>query len=383
MLEETIFDIAICGAGPAGSTCALALKNSGLKVIMIDKAVFPRDKICGDAVSSVTKRVLRQIHPDYEQELLQFESKAYITQAKLYSPRFESLEIAFSKTGHCIKRIEFDNWLYNLAIRENKELIVKMGSAIKDVTKEKDFTVQLDSGEQIKSKMLIACDGAHSVAAKKIAKIKVDRKHYSGAVRQYYSGVSGLSGKALEVYFLKDFLPGYFWIFPLPNNQANVGFGMLSDTIAKQKIDLKKSLHHIIHQIPEVAERFKNATALEDVKGFGLPLGSKKYKIAGEQYMLCGDAAALIDPFSGEGIETAMESGKFAAEQALKCFQANNFSEAFMQEYEQRVYRKMWPNFRNHYWLQKILGDRKWLINGLIRFGNIPFINKQIPKVFY
>lgn len=383
MLEESIFDIAICGAGPAGSTCALALKNAGLKVVLIDKAIFPRDKICGDAVSSITKRVLRQLNPNYEQELLQFESKAYITQAKLYSPRFESLEINFAKTGHCIKRIEFDNWLYNLAIRENKELHLKMGSAIKDISKEEIFRIQLDSGEEIKSKILIACDGAHSVATKKIAKIKVDRKHYSGAVRQYYSNVSGLTGNALEVYFLKDYLPGYFWIFPLPNNQANVGFGMLSDTIAKQKIDLKKSLQHIINDIPEVAERFKNASPLEDIKGFGLPLGSKKYKIAGEQYMLCGDAAALIDPFSGEGIETAMESGKFAAEQAIKCFHQNNFSEVFMQEYEQRVYRKMWPNFRNHYWLQKLLGDRKWLINGLISIGNIPFIKKQIPKVFY
>ncbi|MDP3929984.1 MAG: geranylgeranyl reductase family protein [Bacteroidota bacterium] len=383
MLEETIFDIAICGAGPAGATCALALKNAGLQVVMIDKATFPRDKICGDAVSSITKRVLRQIDPSYETELLQFESKASITQAKLYSPNFESLEISFAKIGHCIKRIDFDNWLFHLALRENKELKVISGIGIKDVVQDENFSISLEDGRCIKSKLMIACDGAHSVAAKKIAKIKVDRKHYSGAVRQYYEGVSGLSGNALEVYFLKDFLPGYFWIFPLPNNQANVGFGMLSDTIAKNKIDLKKSLQHIIKDIPQVAERFKNATPLEDIKGFGLPLGSKKYKIAGKQYMLCGDAAALIDPFSGEGIETAMESGKFAAEQAIKCFQEKDFSEAFMMAYEQRVYNKMWPNFRNHYWLQKLLGDRKWLINGLISFGNIPFVKKQIPKVFY
>lgn len=383
MLNPPMYDIAICGAGPAGSTCALALKNSGLKVALIDKAVFPRDKICGDAVSSVTKRVLRQINPAYEEALLQFEPKAYISKAKLYSPKFESLEIEFSKVGHCIKRVDFDNWLYNLATSENKELDLYMGNAIKDIEQKDGFTIALDNGKQISARFLIACDGAHSIAAKKIAGIKVDRKHYSGAVRQYYQNVAGLTGNALEVYFLNDYLPGYFWIFPLANNQANVGFGMLSDTIAKRKIDLKKSLHHIIHQIPQVAERFKHAQPMEDIKGFGLPLGSKKYNISGNGYMLCGDAAALIDPFSGEGIETAMESGKFAAEQVIKCFERNDFSASFLKQYDQRVYAKMWPNFKNHYLLQKLLGDRKWLINSLISIGNIPFVNKRIPGLFY
>jgi flavin-dependent dehydrogenase len=158
---------------------------------------------------------------------------------------------------------------------------------------------------------------------------------------------------------------------------------MLSDTIAKNKIDLKKSLNRIIHQIPEVARRFKNAHPMEDIKGFGLPLGSKKYNISGNGYMLCGDAAALIDPFSGEGIETAMESGKFAAEQVIRCFEHNNFSASFVKQYDERVYAKMWPNFKNHYLLQKLLGNKKWLINSLIRIGNIPFVNKRIPSLFY
>jgi flavin-dependent dehydrogenase len=158
---------------------------------------------------------------------------------------------------------------------------------------------------------------------------------------------------------------------------------MLSDTISKQKIDLKKSLSAIIQSIPEIAERFKDAEPLEDIKGFGLPLGSKKHKLSGNGFMLCGDAASLIDPFSGEGIETAMESGKFAAEQAIKCFENNNFAAEYLKQYDERVYRKMWSNFKNHYYLQRILSDRVWLINGLIRLGNVPLINKQIPKYFY
>lgn len=371
------------GAGPAGSTATIALRKSGLKIALLEKETFPRDKICGDAVSSVVKRILRQLNPELETQLDQFEEKVYIEKAKLYSPKFESLEIAFSKKGHCIKRLVFDNWLFEIA-KQNKNAEIFQQINVSSVSTTDEFAeVKLDDGKIFRAKIILGCDGAHSIVAKKLANFKVDRKHYSGAVRQYYKNVKVLEGNALEVYFLKGYLPGYFWIFPLKNNEANVGFGMLSDTIAKQKIDLKKSMNDIINQIPEVAERFKDAIPLEETTGFGLPLGSKKYNISGNRFVLCGDAASLIDPFSGEGIETAMESGKFAAEQILKCVESTDFSASKLKAYDERVYKKMWSNFNNHYILQRLLGKRVWLINLLISFGNIPFIKKRIPKYFY
>lgn len=383
MLNQTEFDVIISGAGPAGSTCALTLHNSGLRVALLDKDTFPRDKICGDAVSSVAKRILRQINPELETNLLDFAPKSNITKAKLHSPNFETLEFSFSKTGHCIRRRDFDTWLFDLA-KNHTDITVMQGAKVKDAFVQAEHAgVVLDNGQTLTAKILVACDGAHSVIAKKLGGFKVDRKHYSGAVRQYYRNVKGLTGDALEVYFLKGYLPGYFWIFPLSNGEANVGFGMLSETIAKEKIDLKQQLHAIINQIPEVRERFAQATPLEDVKGFGLPLGSRKYNISGQRFMLCGDAASLIDPFSGEGIETAMESGRFAADYIKDAFSSDRFDANSLKAYDQRVYRKMWGNFKNHYYLQRLLSDRVWLINRLIQLGNVPWVNKQITKLFY
>ncbi|HEX8279033.1 MAG TPA: geranylgeranyl reductase, partial [Segetibacter sp.] len=205
-------------------------------------------------------------------------------------------------------------------------------------------------------KIIIGADGAHSIIAKISGDIKVEKEHYSAGLRVYYEGVAGFQiENFIELHFFKDVLPGYLWIFPLTGDKANVGIGMLSSTVSKKKVNLKLTLQNILKTHPQLSIRFKNARPLETIKGYGLPLASKKRNLSGEKFLLAGDAAALIDPFSGEGIANAIRSGRIAAEHVIKCFEQNNFSAAFNKAYDREIYDRMWKEFKISRTLQNLV----------------------------
>ena len=218
--------------------------------------------------------------------------------------------------------------------------------------------------------MVIACDGAHSSFTKNIAGLKTESEHNCHGLRAYYKGVKGLDAdNFIELHFIKDILPGYFWIFPLPNGEANVGIGMRADKMTEKGINLKKSFEQVIASNASIAARFKDAELVDDIKLYGLPLGSKKRPLSGDNYMLCGDAAMLIDPFTGEGIGNAMMSGMHAANQAALCIQQNNYSAAFMQQYDTTLYKRLWSELNLSYRMQQLVNYPS-LFNFVVRKAN-------------
>ena len=140
----------------------------------------------------------------------------------------------------------------------------------------------------------------------------------------------------------------------MPNGEANVGFGMLSSTVSERKVNMKKALLDIIENNPGIKERFQNAELIDDIVGFPLPFGSKRRILSDDNYMLVGDAACLVDPLTGEGIGNAVYSGYIAAEQAEKCLKANDFSKAFLKDYDTRVWRVMGTELNLSYRLQRL-----------------------------
>lgn len=375
-MSNKVFDIAIIGAGPAGCTAALNLANTDLKIALIDKAIFPRDKICGDGLGGTIFFELGKV--GLLDSFDGFKAKLNSRGVRFIAPNFEQLDIIFpprkdhpdAPTGYVSSRIDFDNFLLT-QVKNCKNVTVFEDHNLKDIVENKDgIEVICSNGLNISAKIIIGADGAHSLVAKKLTQAKLEKEHHSAGLRVYYENVADIAeGNLIELHFYKNIIPGYFWIFPLPDNKANVGIDILSEVVSRKNINLKNELENIIKNNPNVAPRFKNARPLEKVNGFGLPLGSKKRKLSGSNFMLVGDAASLIDPFTGEGISNAMTSGRLAAEHAKLCFSGNNFTAAFMYQYDQKVYNKLWNNLSVSYRLQKLL-KYPWIFNLIAKKAN-------------
>ncbi|AKD02446.1 geranylgeranyl reductase family protein [Pontibacter korlensis] len=367
-------DICIVGAGPAGATAALHLANKGIPSLLIDKASFPRDKVCGDALSGKVVNELRRISPDLPAQLGELQEAMPSWGIHFISPGGHKLSVPFkynyqpdqdTPAGYISKRIHFDNFLVQ-QVRQRPE--VKFLEQV-DVVKYKPaaeggYVLSDKQGQPlVQTKLLLMANGAQSGFTRHVAGLDQEPEHYCAGLRTYYKGVSDMDADGfIELHFFKDFLPGYFWVFPLPGGYANVGVGMLSSAVSRKKVNLKKEMLCMIETHPELQRRFAKAELVDEIRGFGLPLGSKKRTISGDNYMLLGDAGALIDPFTGEGISNAMISGRWAAEQAAKCLEQQDFSAAFMHGYDKAVYNRLWKELKLSRQMQKLL-NYPWLFD--------------------
>ena len=222
----------------------------------------------------------------------------------------------------------------------------------------------------VESQLIIAADGAHSRFAKQVGGIIPEADHFCAGLRAYYKGVKGLDKMGfIELHFVKEFLPGYFWIFPLPNGDANVGVGMRSDVVGRKKINLKNEMLQLIATHPVLKERFAGATIDGTIRGYGLPLGSKKRKISGDGFLLLGDAASLIDPFTGEGIGNAMISGLKAAEIIKSKWNDKIFDAENLKTYDIEVYKRLWPELNLSKKMQELV-KYPWLFNLIVNKAN-------------
>jgi len=278
-------------------------------------------------------------------------------------------------------RIDFDNFLFSL-VKENTATEIFTDSNINEIIAEEHSIslVEKNNGIICSAPLIIGADGAQSVLAKQLTGRTPDRKHQAGSVRAYYANISDTKENITEVYFDKKFLPSYLWVFPLPGNIANVGFGMLSSEIAKRKINIKETFQDFITQTPQLAEKFKDARPVGELEGFGLPLGSRKVTVSGNGFMLTGDAASLIDPISGDGIGNAMLSGKLAAEQAIRSCKKNNFTASFIRQYDEALSSALGNELKCHFRMQQAISKMPFLLDTLFWASKNKRLKKLIQK---
>ncbi|MDO9374456.1 MAG: FAD-dependent monooxygenase, partial [Ferruginibacter sp.] len=276
-------NVLIVGAGPAGASTSIFLAKEKIPHIIIDKAVFPRDKICGDALSAKSVDILNRLNPNWTDHFLADKNKSLACNGiQFIGSDNTALDIPFAgegkqakPTGFVSKRIDFDEQLVNLLDQQYANLATD--TSLKDIEETKDgmLVTVMQNGQQKKilAKLVLGAEGRGSIVAKKLAGHTMDAAHFSAGIRGYYKNVSGMHEKNfIELHFLKEFQPGYLWIFPLPNGQANVGVGMLSKHISNKKVNLKQLMLDVIATHPELKKRFTHAVIDGSIEGWGLPL---------------------------------------------------------------------------------------------------------------
>ncbi len=374
--------IVIIGAGPAGCSTSLFLAKKGIHHTIIDKAVFPRDKVCGDALSGKSVYVLNRLDESIVPSFANQQSKFIDSWGvKFVAPNGKSIDIPFKKDmskekyppGFISKRMDFDFELFK-RLDKNFATIID-GAEVTDIEKTGDgvnisYTKNNSPFSILHSQLIIGAEGDRSIVAKKFASIKKDNEHYCAGIRAYYEGVEGMHEQNfIELHFLEELLPGYFWIFPLPNGMANVGAGMLSSFVSKKKVNLKEDMLRAIANNPGIKDRFKNAKLTGNIQGWGLPLGSKKRPLSGDNFILAGDAGSLIDPFTGEGIGNALYSGMMAADKIEEAVKQNRFDAEFLSGYDNAFYDRQWDELKLSHTMQRLC-KYPWLFNFVVNKAN-------------
>ncbi|MCH8904930.1 MAG: FAD-dependent monooxygenase, partial [Bacteroidetes bacterium] len=206
------YDLAIVGGGPAGTACALALKDSGLKVALFDKAKFPRDKTCGDAIPGPSIKVIHDLIPDVSNLLPDLPKLHRINSSEIYTPKGRSVKINWKQKAYNMPRLDFDQFLME-QVKQLTNIDIYEAQLIRSI--QSNTMLKLDTREKsFDCEMVVGCDGANSVVSRSFGmKFTSDLDKYFG-LRAYYENIDSPQ-ETNEFFVLKGLPQAYFWIFPL------------------------------------------------------------------------------------------------------------------------------------------------------------------------
>ena len=382
------FDVIVVGGGPGGSAAAGYLAMEGKRVLLIEKGVWPRDKVCGDAVGG---KSLGHVKALGVKAKLESSPHFRVNGIVFSSPNGSSVRVALPEedvekmeAGYSLPRQQFDWILFERAtalVLENGGSVIQGGDVREVKTSEDESTITgVDvriggrKGEMFSynADWTVGAGGYQCPVAKKIVRDMakeemVDKMHYCGGYREYWKGVKGCEGNVgdIEIHFVDSVVPGYFWLFPLGDGVVNVGIGMVLGLLDKQKKKLRPLQADVIANHPSFKERFADAEMIPKTgKGWQLPFGSPR---KGEKNqprrayapgaLLIGDSASLVDPFSGEGVGNALVTGEMAARHIIE----NRGGK----EYQDEMWALLGPELTNSFKMQK-MSRRKWLLNWFV-----------------
>ena len=335
------FDVAIVGAGPAGSSAAIALARKGYSVALLDKEQFPREKLCGDFLNPVNWPVLRQL--DVEGEVLSRPHEK-VTAFRLTSLSGDEAEVRLPRRngatvfGLGLRRFDLDHVLITQA--EHNGATVLQECRVKELRRESDRWLLLCERagmiEKFRTRILVGADGRNSWVAHRLGMTSgTGRQGRSVGFQVHLKCSVGVAGK-VEIHL---FPGGYAGLVRLNRDTVTLGLAVDKSRLPDHRA-AEFLLNHCLPQNPWLRE-IARAERLSDVRS-AYPLYFPPRRVCGEGVLLAGDAARVSEPVTGEGVYFAMRSGLLAADTIHQAFQETDFSAARLGAYARecrRVFR--------------------------------------------
>ena len=311
-------DVVVVGAGPAGSTTAYYLAQAGLKVLLLEKATFPRDKICGDGLTPRAVRQLIAMGVDINAPgwIRNKGLRIYGGGVRLELPWPELA--TFPDFGLVRPRMDLDQLLAEHAVNAGATLLqnTTVTEPIIDERTDRVTGVRTKDGREFRAPLVVAADGNSARLALAMGIRKREDRPMGVAVRRYYETPrhdDDYLESWLELWDGERLLPGYGWVFGCGNGTSNVGLGLLNTSKSFQNTDYREMLRRWTAGMPKEWQ-FDEEHATGPIRGAALPMGFNRQPHYSRGLLLVGDAGGMVNPFNGEGIDYAMESGHLAAD---------------------------------------------------------------------
>ncbi|HEY4465577.1 MAG TPA: geranylgeranyl reductase family protein, partial [Streptosporangiaceae bacterium] len=320
-------DVIVVGAGPAGATTAYYLANAGLDVLLLEKSRFPREKVCGDGLTPRAVRALVAMGVPVSESDGWLRNKGLRVigagmRLELPWPELTS----YPGYGLVRTRLDLDQELARRASQAGARLLEGMtvtGPVLDDRTgRITGVTVRPAGGgpdaaaEQVyRARLVIAADGNSSRLSVAMGLRKREDRPIGVAVRAYYTSPrhdDDYLESWLDLWDGDRLLPGYGWIFGMGDGTSNVGLGLLNTSTAFGNTDYHAMLRKWLDGLPG-EWGFTDDNRAGPVRGAALPMAFNRTPHYTRGLLLVGDAAGMVNPFNGEGIAYAMESGEIAA----------------------------------------------------------------------
>ncbi len=354
-------DVIIIGGGPAGSTLGSYLSKAGITNTIIESSIFPRDHV-GESLVTSTTRVFEEIG-----FLDTMESEGFVHKygASWHAPAGKEFKIEFREfpqeginqdyTYH-VNRSKFDQLLLKHAEKLGSKIY--QGVHVKQVMFDgnKATGVQIEVGGKnlyLPSKVVVDASGRGTILGRQL-NLKVNDPIFNQfAVHAWFKDLNrgtGPSAEYIHIYFL-PIEQGWVWQIPITEEITSVGVVTKKEDFKKSKGNTEEFFMEHVHSNPDLSNAISSAERINDFKMEGDYSYSMK-QIAGDGFMMVGDAARFVDPIFSSGVSIAVYSAKFAAREIIHAFEIDNFSRETFLPYEKKLMAgaKVWYEFIRLYY---------------------------------